>query len=168
MKKLLYLLLIIFLYNNVSLAQNKVAEIPKLTSVIAEFKQSISEKDSTRFKKILLNGNVPFVGIMSSKTEQSIQKDYPEFQGIAISDSRKFMADIYKSNKPQREEFYNIDIDTDGSIASISFDYSYFSGERMIQWGKEKWNLVLIDNTWLITDVVYSIHFPKVEVFPYE
>jgi len=30
------------------------------------------------------------------KTEKSIKKDYPEFEGIAVSNCRKFIADICK------------------------------------------------------------------------
>jgi hypothetical protein len=104
---------------------------------------------------------------MSQETEASIKKDYPDFQGLSVSYSDKFISEICMTSKAQEEKFYNQQINTDGNIASVSFDYSYYSGKRMMQWGHEKWNLVKVEKEWLITDVVYSIHFPDVEPFPY-
>lgn len=139
----------------------------KLNKLVKDFEQSILGKDSVKFKELFFDEKVPFVGIMSKQTENSIKKDYPEFEGVSVSNSTKFIAEIVKADKPQIERIVDVKIDTDGSIASISFDYSYYSGERMIQWGHEKWNLVNLTNEWLITDVIYSIHFPDIEACPF-
>jgi len=148
--------------------QERSMDMLKLQKVVSEFEQSIIQKDSVRFKKLFFHEKVAFVGIMSEATEMSIKKDYPEFQGIAVSNCSKFIREICTSDKQQTERFYKIQISANAPIASISFDYSFLSGNKMIQWGNEKWNLVYADNQWLITDVVYSIHFPHIEPFPYE
>ena len=57
---------------------------------------------------------------------------------------------------------------SDGAIGAISFDYGFYSDEKMFQWGKEKWNLAKDGEKWLITDVVFSIHFPNIEPFPFK
>ncbi len=167
MYKLIKLLAIIIFSSSVCFAQENALDRLKLNGVIVEFEESIIQKDSTRFKKLFFDDHVSFTGIMSKETEMSIKKDYPDFQGIAVSNSTKFITDICKTEKKQVEKFYNINIETDGTISSISFDYSYFSDAKMIQWGHEKWNLVYADEQWLITDVIYSIHFPDIEAFPY-
>lgn len=136
-----------------------------LTVVLEKFKTAIIEKDTTNFKKLFFSDKVPFVGIMSKLTEASIKKDFPDFQGISVSNSSKFIHEISINNKPQEEKSYKPVIETDGNIASISFVYSFHSSKKMIQWGYEKWNLVRVENEWLITDVIFSIHFPEVEPF---
>jgi hypothetical protein len=138
-----------------------------LNEIIKDFEKSIVKKDSTGFKKLFFTDEVPFVGRMSEKTEMSIKKGYPEFEGIAISTSNKFISDICETEKKEEEKFYNIKIETDGVIGSINFDYSFHSNTKMIQWGNENWNLVNVGGKWLITDVIYSIRFPSVEEFPY-
>lgn len=168
MSKLILVFTLIILNSSFSLSQENFLNRIKLNKVIIEFEESIKQKDSIRFKQLFFEGPVPFVGVMSKETEMSIKKDYPEFEGIAVSNSTKFIKDICKAEKPQVEKFYNIDIASDGVIATISFDYAFYSGTRMIQWGNEKWNLVNVDNTWLITEVIYSIRFPEVETFPYD
>lgn len=104
---------------------------------------------------------------MSGLTEMSIKKDYLDFQGLAVSNSTDFIRQICQSKKPQKEQFYNTFITVDGTITAISFDYTYHSDERMIQWGNEKWNLVFTEGQWLITDVVFSIHFQDIEISPF-
>ena len=134
-----------------------------MSALITEFKESITEKDSIRFNSLFFSESVDFTGIMSKKTENSIKKNYPDFQGISVSNHKSFINDICKTPKKQEEKFYNISLSSDGAIGAISFDYAFYSDGKMIQWGNEKWNLARDGLKWLITDVVYSIHFPNVE-----
>jgi len=137
-----------------------------LTNLITEFKESITQKDSARFHSLFFSESVDFTGIMSKESEWSIKKNYFDFQGIAVSNHKQFIRDICKSPEDQEERFYNIILNSDGAIGAISFDYAFYSEEKMIQWGHEKWNLARDGEKWLITDVVYSIYFPNVEPFP--
>jgi|GEM_PF-1107444 len=139
----------------------------ELNEIMQKFKTAIIEKDTLSFDKLFFDEEVSFVGIMSELTEASIKKDYPDFQGVSVSNSSKFIREVSTSANPQEERSYNPVIETDGIIASISFDYSFHSGGRLIQWGHEKWNLVLVENEWLITNVIFSIHFPDIEPFPF-
>ena len=138
-----------------------------LMKIINVFEESIIQKDSVRFNKLFFSNSVDFIGIMSKESERSIKKNYAEFQGLAVSDHKGFIKNICKSEKKEKETFYNIEASSDSTIGSISFDYAFLSNEKMIQWGHEKWNLVKINEEWLITNVVYSIHFPTVEAFPF-
>lgn len=139
----------------------------EIEDVISKFKYAILNKDSTVFYSLFFSPSISFVGVMSKKTEESIQKKYPEFEGTSVSNCRKFMLEICKSPKQHDEKFINIKINTIGIIATVSFDYSYHIDDKMIQWGQESWNLVFVENNWLITDVIYSVHFPNIEPCPF-
>jgi hypothetical protein len=162
----LYIFLISVLISTTTFCQVTKTDSLKLNEVIIAFQESIEHKDSHKFNELFFDKDIPFIGIMSKATEWSIKKDYPEFEGISVSNHLKFITDICETEEFQKEVFYKIEISHDNSIASISFDYSYHSGVKMIQWGHEKWNLVKVNETWLITNVIYSIHFPEVEPFP--
>jgi len=149
-------------------AQISVADSLAMSKVITDFKESITQKDSSRFDSLFFSESVSFTGIMSKKSEWSIKKDYPAFQGVAVSNYKSFIHDICKSPKNQEERFYNIILVSDAVIGAISFDYAFYSDGKMFQWGKEKWNLAKDGEYWLITDVVFSIHFPDIEPFPFE
>ena len=167
MKKLVYLFVFFIFNSSILFCQEKSADIIALHKVVTAFEESILEKDSIKFLELFFHDKVAFIGIMSKETEWSIKKDYPDFQGLSVSNCAKFIEEICKSDKRQVENFYKIDIDTDGAIASIAFDYSFYSDEKMIQWGSEKWNLVYAEHKWLITDVSYSIRFPDIEKCPF-
>lgn len=137
-----------------------------LQKVILSFQEAIIKKDSTSLKSLFFDDKVPFVGIMSPQTEQSIKKNYPDFEGIAVSNSSKFISEICSSPKNQEEKFFNVNIQSDSLLAFISFDYSFWSNGTVIQWGNEHWSLVFAENRWFITGVNYSIRFPKVEKIP--
>ena len=158
---------ILLFASSVCFSQENAVDRLKLNKVVVEFEAAIQQKDSISFQKLFFDKNVAFVGVMSKETEMSIKKDYPEFQGVAVSNCTKFIKEICESEKKQVENFYNINIDSDGVIASIAFDYSFYSGPKMMQWGHEKWDLVYVDDQWLITDVIYSIRFPDLEPFPF-
>ncbi len=161
-------LVLMFSLHLTCFSQEQLPAMNDLSTLVSEFEASIETKDSSRFKKLFFDDQVKFVGIMSSATEMSIKKDFPEFEGVAVSTCSQFIADICTSEKPQKEHFYKINIETDKSIGSVSFDYSFISGTKMIQWGHEHWNVVKIGGEWLITDVIYSIHVPDVEEFPHD
>lgn len=139
----------------------------KIQKVIEAFQDAILQKDSTLFRTLFFHDAVPFVGMMSETTEWSIKKDYQDFQGLATSTSEQFISEICASPKQHREDFFDVQVQTDGVIANVTFDYAFYSGESMMQWGSEKWNLVFVEGEWLITDVIFSIRFPDIEQFPY-
>ncbi|MEO0337993.1 MAG: hypothetical protein AAF242_02150 [Bacteroidota bacterium] len=168
MKFLHFVIGALLLIPAISIAQITKSDSLAMSDLITEFKESIIQKDSLRFDSLFFSQSVDFTGIMSKKTEWSIKKGYPEFQGIAVSDHKSFISDICKSPKKQEEKFYNLSLSSDGAIGAITFDYAFYSDDNMFQWGHEKWNLAKDEEKWLITDVVYSIHFPHVEPFPYK
>ncbi len=139
-----------------------------LKDLITRFQQAILEKDSAGFQNLFFHEKVPFTGIMSKKTEASVQKKNPAFQGVSVSNSQRFIHEICKNNQKQEEKCYNIQTHSDGRIAAVSFDYSFLADDKVIQWGHEKWNLVMAEGSWWITDVIFSIHFPGVEPFPFD
>jgi hypothetical protein len=163
-----FVLISIVLLHQPSVGQDIKEPSFQIQEVVTIFQHSIENKDSVAFNKLFFSDSISFIGIMSAKTEESIKKNYPEFEGVAVSNSRKFIREICNSPKKQVEKIYNVDINTDGIIATVSFDYSFHSNNVIFQWGFEKWNLVFVDNTWLITDVIYTIRFPKVEPFSLE
>ena len=166
--KILFTLLgLILIIPNILVAQISESDSIAMTIVVNDFRESIAQKDSTRFYDLFFSEYVDFTGIMSEKTEWSIKKDYPEFQGIAVSNHKIFIQEICQTPKRQEEKFHNIFLSSDGNVGAISFDYAFYTEGKMIQWGDEKWNLVKDGGKWLITDVVYSIHFPSIEPYPF-
>ena len=64
------------------------------------------------------------------------------------------------SDKEEKEEkFDNIQIIEDGCIASATFDYSFWTKGKIINWGSEHWGLIKTKGAWKITSVIFSMEF---------
>ena len=61
----------------------------------------------------------------------------------------------------EEEQIANLKVDTDGEIATASFDYAYLSDGKLSNWGKEQWLLVRTEQGWKIFSVVYTIRDPQ-------
>ncbi|REC62886.1 hypothetical protein DRF65_08680 [Chryseobacterium pennae] len=59
-----------------------------------------------------------------------------------------------------------MNIDTDGSIASVAFNFSFWAGGKKGLWGKESWGLVKIKNEWKITSVIFSMENENISPEP--
>jgi hypothetical protein len=63
---------------------------------------------------------------------------------------------IGTSKDALEEKFYNVKIRTDGLLASVSFDYSFWSNNKKKNRGQENWELVFDGNNWKIAGAYYS------------
>ncbi len=139
-----------------------------LKRVVKEYKQAIATSDEDQFNDLFFSKSVPFVGVLSTESAASVKKGYSKPNGIDVTDHKYFINSIIDAEQKQLEKIYNIKTNSDGNVGSISFDYSAHSGRTMKQWGHKKWNLVKKGRDWVITDVVYSIHYADVETCPFD
>jgi hypothetical protein len=64
---------------------------------------------------------------------------------------------VVATSEPREETFSNVNVETDGEIASVSFDYAFLANGKRTNWGKEMWQLVRTEQGWKIFSVVYTI-----------
>lgn len=142
---------------------NATAEIIKL---IDDFKLAISTKDSVLFSKLFFDKSTPIIGVMSDSTERNIQQNNPHFQGLSVSNSQRFIREICRSNKDQKENFANTKIQIDDKLATVNFDYAFVLENEIQQWGKECWSLIFAEGQWFITGINFTVRHPSVEKPP--
>lgn len=138
-----------------------------LKRVVKDYRQAISTSDDVQFNALFYSKSVPFVGVVSKITDAVLNGQYKDFGGKAVSNHKQFISDVIDAEKKQLEKTFNIESISDGIVGGISFDYAFYEGRKMKQWGSKKWNLIKIKGDWLITDVVYSIHYPEAEDCPF-
>ena len=157
----------IFLFNiNHCLAGT--SEDQEIRAVIKTFEESIQTKDRELFLGLFLDEGVSWVGVFSEKImEERIalvkQINKKENKNIVatrkfLSSPQKFIESIISEEAPSREEFSNIQIHSDGNIATVYFDYAYYEDNKKQNWGSESWQLVLTIKGWKIQAVSFSIN----------
>ncbi|MEP7095526.1 MAG: hypothetical protein ABI793_15805, partial [Flavobacterium sp.] len=125
------------------------------------FMQSIIKKDSTTFNNLFFEGNVNWIGVIKEKSQAKRIETKPTITKNYFTDTYiEFFRSVLK-NKKSEEKFENILIKNDDAIASVTFDYSFWSEDSMTNWGKEYWQLVKADGKWKISSVIFSIEISK-------
>ncbi len=145
------------------------SDIGAVREVVETFRTSIINKDKTTFMGLFFSDKPeeitwqavvddPSLEIIKSTRPQAIKARYrPDNNFVAFIDG------IVASKNSEEETFSDVQIDTDGEIASVSFDYVYMASGKATNSGREKWLLVRTEQGWKITSVVYTIRLPKPE-----
>lgn len=74
---------------------------------------------------------------------------------------KDFLRGLFKYQTTE-DKFDNIHIIEDGTVASVTMDYSFWANNKMTNWGGKYLTLIKRDGKWKITSVIYSL-----ELVPY-
>lgn len=147
----------------IGLSQPKITEDKKeIQKIMKTFMDCLIKKDSTLFYSLFHSEPIVWVGVFRDKTQESRLKNDNTKKNYFSSTYQRFYRSISNAGADE-EKFYNIDIHEDGSIASVTFDYSFWENKRKVNWGKESWALVKAAGLWKITSVIFSLEFEDVK-----
>ena len=94
---------------------------------------------------------------MSPDTYASVKAKHPEVRRVKPSTYSEFVTFIGNSKVPIEEKFFNVKVHTNGSIASVYFDFDFIENGTITNRGSEAWHLVNTDDGWKISSMVYSL-----------
>ncbi|MBA0436623.1 nuclear transport factor 2 family protein [Stenotrophomonas maltophilia] len=144
-------------------AQNAAADIKAIEQVVESFRTSLINKDKPTYMGLFFSDKAEDIGwqyVSEDVRLQDIRKAKPDAIKARKIPANNFIAlidGVVASPKPREEKFFNTKIDTDGDVASVSFDYSFQDDGAKINWGKEMWQLIRTEDGWKIFSVIYSI-----------
>ncbi|HEY0661993.1 MAG TPA: nuclear transport factor 2 family protein [Lysobacter sp.] len=162
MKSLLFLLACLFSLPAFGQTPAKDANAQtQIEAVIEAFRTSIIDKDKPRFVALFLHDQVTWQSVKGDGLLQRVRQKRPDAAKVGInrqSNHLSFIDGIVGNKERVEEKFWNTRIDTDGDIASVTFDYSFHSGNRKTNHGKEAWHLVNTGDGWKIVSVIWSVN----------
>ncbi|MBB6109156.1 Putative lumazine-binding [Mucilaginibacter lappiensis] len=155
--KLLSIILLITIQQ--SHAQQAADNKKEINNIITKYTQSVITKDSITFYSLFNDGPVIWCGVVKDRS----QAKETEKKGAKVGKSNYFAAS-YKgflralfSYKSTQDKFDNIRIVEDGTVASVTMDYSFWADNKMTNWGGKYLGLIKRDGKWKITSVIYSL-----------
>lgn len=146
-----------------SAARNVASDIQAIEQVVESFRASLVHKDKAAYMALFFSDRPEDIGwqfvsedarlkeIRTSKPDAIKARRIPSNNFVALIDS------VVGTAESREETFSNVKIDTDGDVASVSFDYAFLANGAKTNWGKEMWQLVRTEQGWKIFSVVYSI-----------
>ena len=143
--------------------QNAASDIAAIEQVVESFRTSLIQKDKQTYMGLFFSDKPEDIGwqFVSEDTRlDHIRKTKPDAIKARQIPSNNFISLIdaaVATTEPREETFSNVKIETDGEIASVSFEYSFLANGSKTNWGKEMWQLVRTEQGWKIFSVVYTI-----------
>jgi len=141
-------------------------------AVVDSFRTAIVNKDKAMFMGLFFSEKpeeITWQAVVDDASLQYIKATRPQAIKARRRPDNNFVAfidGVLASKEPHEEKFWDIQVDTDGEVASASFDYAYLVSGKATNSGREKWLLVRTEAGWKITSVVYTIRLPNVKAGP--
>lgn len=139
---------------------NDAAAEAQLREVIRRFDAAIVARDGATLRSLFLPQPSAWASVLGEADYARLKERRPEAKRVRPNTYERFAAMVETAKLPQRERFSDIDIRTDGAMASVSFDYVYEEDGVAQNRGIESWQLVKLDDGWKIVSMLYSVHRP--------
>jgi len=143
--------------------RNGVDDVQAIEQVMESFRAALTHKDKAAYMDLFFSDKPEDIGwqfVSEDARLKEIRKAKPDAIKARQIPSNNFVALIdatVATNESREENFSNVKIETDGDVASVSFDYSFLANGAKTNWGKEMWQLVRTEQGWKIFSVIYSI-----------
>ncbi|WP_436515722.1 hypothetical protein [Ekhidna sp. To15] len=140
------------------------SEKAELNSLVQEFMRCIKEQDKPAFLVLFYHEDTPWLGKFDEASEVIACGNNPDvINHMSVFDISKntFINSMVTPPKAlhYEETYSNLDIETDGYVAAVGFDYQMLVNENPIKSGRELWQLIKTNLGWKIVSVVHSIKF---------
>jgi hypothetical protein len=135
----------------------------KILAIIDSYSKSVIAKDSIAFYSLFNDDTVVWCAAYKDRTQaREIEtKGKVKAGSNYFSGSYKgFLRGLFRY-KTTEDKFDNIKIVEDGTVASVTMDYSFWADKEMTNWGSKYLNLIKRDGKWKITSVIYSLELVK-------
>jgi hypothetical protein len=141
-------------------------DIAAVKQVVEQFRVAILNKDKTTYLGLFFSSKPDEIGwqaVVDDAGLEARKRSRPQAVKARRISTNNFVAlidSVVASKTTEEEKISNVSVDTDGEIASASFDYVYQTDGKATNWGREQWQLVRTEQGWKIFSVVYTIRDP--------
>ena len=135
-------------------------------AVIEQFREAIIEKDKHKFLEVFLHNDVTWQAATSLERHAAELESDPEAEKVSYRPEdtpEAFIDGIVNGAARIEETFSDIEIDSDGTVASVSFNFEFLRNGRAINVGREYWLLVRTATDWKVAAVTWSRNTPRRE-----
>lgn len=130
-----------------------------IEKVITTFQASLKKHDAKTLGNLFCPGSDAWVVTLGDKTLKSMRKKHPAAPRYKVDTRKSFLQFVGSTKSSIEEDFHNVRVHTDGSLASVYFDFEFLMDGKVQNHGAETWQLVRTDAGWKIAAMLYSTNF---------
>jgi opacity protein-like surface antigen len=132
--------------------------------VIDSFQSAIIKKDKAALSALFLPANNSWIAVPTEATYRVVHGKHPKARRFMPGSYTEFVDFVAASPERMEEKFSNVNIETDGAVASVYFDFVFLSNGEQQNHGSETWQLINTGSGWKINALVYSINVDPAQV----
>ncbi|TDR41541.1 SnoaL-like protein [Tahibacter aquaticus] len=131
-----------------------------IRQVVRQFQEGIRAKDGAALRSLFLAKDNSWLRVATTAEWQYLRSRRADAAKVEAGSYENFVREIVDDSESVEERFSNIHIHTNGTVASVHFDFVFIAGERTTNQGQEAWHLVNTEQGWKISSVIYSAERP--------
>lgn len=129
----------------------------EIKALVEIFRVSIINKDKETFKSLFYSDNIPWIAVFTDEMVNAKRKVKPDYPRTVDFGQFGPPVRMISDDEKQEEKMWNIEIETDGYLASVHFNYSDHRNGVKKAFGTEAWDLVREESGWKIVSVKYTV-----------
>lgn len=149
----LFLLMAVFCSARVAAASQDTVDVQH---VMDAFHEAVTGHDGARLSALFIPEGSAWLNVLSDKAYSRLQGKSPAPPKIRVGSDKDFAKFVTESKASLDPRHSNIRIQSDGTIASVYFDFVFLSDGQETNRGSETWQLVKGADGWRIAALTYS------------
>ena len=131
----------------------------EIEQVVARFQASLKAHDRAALTVLFLADSKAWWTVLGDNSFQKVKAKHPEVPRYKAGTWQGFVDYVGGAKASIEERFHNVRIETDGSVASVYFDFEFVADGKVENRGAETWQLIRTDDGWKIASMLYSSNF---------
>jgi hypothetical protein len=116
-----------------------------IRQLVQQFQAAIVAHDGKTLGSLFVPEGGSWLSVLDEPTYAAAKARNPAAPRSMPSTWQKFADFVAHSDKPIEERFYDVRIDSNGTVASVWFDFDFLEGGKVTNRGSETWQLVRTD-----------------------
>lgn len=128
----------------------------EIQQVMNEFHEAVSSHDGARLTKLFLSEGSVWSNVLTDKAYKQALLKNPSTVKVKVGNYQDFAKFVSATSKVLDARHTNVVIHTNGTVATVFFDFVFYIDGQPENQGSETWQLVKGTDGWRIAAITYS------------
>lgn len=139
----------------------KAADVSDVQHLMDAYHQSVVTHDGARLASLFLPDGTLWMNVLTDDTYATAKAKAPAAKKVRVGSYQDFVRLVTTSKSEMNPTKTNLQLHSDGSIASAYFDFVFFIDGKEQNRGSEMWQMVKGSDGWRIASIIFSSAPPK-------
>jgi ketosteroid isomerase-like protein len=131
----------------------------QVQDVVERFQAAIKAHDGKALGTMFLPDSKAWITALGQASFEKVRQKHPEVPPYKSGTWQEFAKYVSEAKDPIEERFHDVRIETDGTVASVYFDFEFVAAGKVANRGAETWQMLRTPDGWKIVAMLYSSNF---------